>query len=418
MAIDSNGRVYVTGRTEDGTTGDFLTAAFDSAGVELWTAQRDGHAGGYAAAAGVALDESTGRVYVTGTSSIGFAPVFLTVAYDELGNELWARTTSGSSSSALPCCIAVGSNGHVVVVGYSLGGPDLLDDFLTVAYDSQGNELWLRERDNGAGTDDRATALAVGPSGNVYVAGGAISDFQWDVLTVAYDSSGNELWSRLWDGEGHSDDVGFDLEVGPDENVFVAGDSSDVPAAAFLTLRYDRFGNEVWATRSRATEGSAAGAYDIEVDPSGRVFVFGDSSTGSPDFVHRFMTVGYDFAGEELWVRERTSESGRSDFPHALALGEDGTVYVTGATDNGFDKDFLTVAYSPAGNERFEFTYDGGGADVAYLASAPAAGGVIMGGYSQQLREDYFLVRLLEPAPLFADGFESGDAGAWSVTIP
>jgi hypothetical protein len=417
MAIDSSGRVYMTGRTDDGTTVDFLTAAFDSAGVELWTAQRDGHAGGHAGAAGVALDESTGRVYVTGTSSTGSAPILLTVAYDELGSELWART-SGSSSAALPCCIVVGSNGHVVVAGYSLGGAGRLDDFLTVAYDSQGNELWRRERDNGSGTDDRATALAVGPSGNVYVAGGASSDFQWDVLTVAYDSSGDELWARLWDGEAHSDDFGHDLDVGPDESVFVAGVSSGPPAAAFLTLRYDRFGNEVWATRSSATEGSSAGAYDIEVDPSGRVFVLGDSSTGSPDFVHRFMTAGYDFAGEELWVRERASDSGRSEFPHALVLGEDGTVYVTGASDNGFDRDFLTVAYSPAGNELFEFTYDGGGADVAYLAAPPATGGVIIGGYSQQMREDFFLVHLLDPAPLFADGFESGDTAAWSAAVP
>src|SRR5260370_512187 len=86
--------------------------------------------------------------------------------------------------------MALDSNtGNVYVAGHSQGVGTGVDS-ATVAYDSSGNQLWVARYDNGA-----ALAIAADSnSGNVYVTGQS----QGMSATIAYDSSGNQLWVALY----------------------------------------------------------------------------------------------------------------------------------------------------------------------------------------------------------------------------
>ncbi|MEO8198243.1 MAG: hypothetical protein ABI689_16110, partial [Thermoanaerobaculia bacterium] len=101
-----------------------------------------------------------------------------------------ARPGSGDFVSGKRA-LAVGGSGNVYVTGRSFNGSN--EDYLTVAYDSAGTELWAKSKNGAANSTDSAFALAVDGGGNVYVTGYSSNGSNVDYLTVAYDSAGTEL---------------------------------------------------------------------------------------------------------------------------------------------------------------------------------------------------------------------------------
>ncbi|MFQ5629304.1 MAG: DUF6516 family protein [bacterium] len=69
-------------------------------------------------------------------------------------------------------------------------------------------EEWVSRFDTPGNADDFATAAAVDLDGNVFVAGyRRMLSGSTDYLTVKFDSDGNFLWMRTYDGPGKDDDV-------------------------------------------------------------------------------------------------------------------------------------------------------------------------------------------------------------------
>jgi hypothetical protein len=82
MAVDGNGNVIVTGCSiGSGTTNDYATIKYSSAGVPLWTNRYDGPGNGNDYAFAIAVDRS-GSVIVTGYSTgSGGDYDFVTIEY-------------------------------------------------------------------------------------------------------------------------------------------------------------------------------------------------------------------------------------------------------------------------------------------------------------------------------------------------
>ncbi|UCG91815.1 MAG: SBBP repeat-containing protein [candidate division WOR-3 bacterium] len=178
MAVDTAGNVYVTGNSATNPNWpydhDYVTIKYNSAGVELWVSRYigpgdPGNNDDYALA--IALD-GEGNVYVTGHSpGPGAYDDIATIKYYPDGDTAWVRRYNGPANDVdAGYAIAVDAEGNVYVTGHSYD-PAVSDDYVTIKYNSDGDELWVT-RYNGAGDGgDYARAIALDEAGNVYITG-------------------------------------------------------------------------------------------------------------------------------------------------------------------------------------------------------------------------------------------------------
>lgn len=254
IAVDSSrGRVYIGGYAlfsdVDPPYGsaNYVTFAYDTTtGQQVWMARHVSSDIGEATS--IAIDHSSGSVYLTGSDSPRFDDngniSFETISYSVTGTEQWVRDyvalpVADEDSSTPFEGIAVDQNsGRVYVTGTSFGTSL---DYSTVAYDASGTQLWAKSYD-GAGATDHARAIAVDPkSGNVYVTGDSQNSIIY-YATVAYGSSGNQLWVQTYNGPSTAGSFAHAIGVDNSSNVYVTGSSAGTPATGtdFATVKYSQ----------------------------------------------------------------------------------------------------------------------------------------------------------------------------------
>lgn len=109
--------------------------------------------------------DASGNVYVTGVSFTG-----PTNDFDRRLRQLWQRTLGEDEEPRLGKRFRrCHGTGRVLVTGISSNGAT--HDYLTVAYDSAGNEQWAKLKNGAASKDDFPYALVVDGSNNVFVTG-------------------------------------------------------------------------------------------------------------------------------------------------------------------------------------------------------------------------------------------------------
>jgi hypothetical protein len=191
LAVDSQGNVYVTGTsTGNGNGMDYLTVKYDASGTALW--KRVFAGGGDDIPVSLAVDGSS-NVFVTGSSHNGTGFDILTVRYTAAGDAIWgsyldgAARFDGGGGDDLAAGLVVDATGNLTIAGYSLVTPTD-GDYITLRYSAAGPLLWAAGYDGPAHLDDRATAVALSPSGSTYVTGfSAVSESQKDFVTIRYD---------------------------------------------------------------------------------------------------------------------------------------------------------------------------------------------------------------------------------------
>lgn len=391
IAVDSSGNVYVFGMSM-GTSFDYATVAYDSAGNQLWSARYDGPAGGHEYSVDIAVD-SSGNVYVTGwspgtTNNYPWAADYATVAYDSAGNERWVARYNGPwNMGDYPTSMALDSSGNVYVTGYSQGS-NTQYDYATVAYDSNGNQLWVRRYDSPTTGSARSNGIALDSSRNVYVTGTSSypAPEYGDITTIAYDSAGNQLWLARYNDPLYGLEEGNAIAVDSSGNIYVTGGghTAGIIDYDYVTVAYDSGGNELWATRYNGTGNLNDIANAIAIDSSGNVCVTGNSP-GSGTQID-YATVAYDSAGTELWVARYNGTLNADDEASAISTDSSGNVYVTGwSRDIGPVMSYTTMAYNSLGTELWVMKYIGpaSGGDLSYDIAADSSGNVYVTGRSE-----------------------------------
>jgi hypothetical protein len=344
--VDGSGNVYVTGYSyAPGTSYDYVTIKYDSSGGEVWVAVYDGPGNLDDRAYALAIDDS-GNVYVTGYSyGAGTSFDYATVKYGASGQELWvARYDGPVNGDDQATALALDGSGNVCVTGRSAGS-GTSDDYVTIRYDASGQEQWVA-RYNGPGNyDDRADALAMDGSGNVYVTGGSFgSGTDYDYATIKYDPSGQEQWAGRY-GPGNSSDFATALVVDGAGNAYGTGGSyGSGTNNDYVTINHDPSGQEQWVALYNGPGFYYDGASAIATDSSGNIYVTGYSygAATSADYA----TIKYDASGQEQWVVRYNGTANDVDAANALAVDGSGNVYVTGgAYGSGTFSDYATIKY-------------------------------------------------------------------------
>ncbi len=367
LAVDNAGNVFVTGESGDNNGNyDYATLKYNSAGVQQWLARYTGTSSDVAIA--IAVDAS-GNVVVAGTSSSDYA----TVKYNSSGAQQWAERHDGlGNANSEAAAMAIDNAGNIFVVGKSQGWTTGFD-YATLGYNSSGSELWPPARYHRGGTAvDEPSAVTFDGAGNLYVTGTSSNDY----LTVKYNSTGVEQWVAPYNNGGT--DEANAIAVDASGNVYVTGKSSN----DYLTLKYNSSGVPQWAVRYAGQNSANDEAVAIAIDANGNVLVTGYSYAGSSTNSN-YVTIQYNNAGVEQWVKQYNGPGNSSDFPSALVVDADGNVYVTGsARGSSSSDDYGTVKYNSSGVLQWATPYITSSSDYATAIAVDAAGNVFVTGES------------------------------------
>lgn len=366
IAVDAESNVYVTGTSEaakSSLTGyDFATIKYGKDGERLWTARYDNQHR-YDAGNKIVMD-ARGSVYVTGTSAAerpsGGVPEYVTIKYDNNGNQLWAARAKAASKTfggILPSHMALDSAGNVYVAGSDWQSTGR--DYLVVKYDTNGNQLWRTTYNGPHNGDDGITGLAVDRDGAVVVTGASYGrviasdvvsyDVFDDIATVKYDSEGRELWVARYNGPDNSTDYARAVAVDGKGDIYVAGRahgptivSGPITSTGYfdaVTIKYSSRGQQQWIARcSGGADDALAGG--VSVDGKGNIYVTMDTSTLNRQQVA--LTLKYDSRGRELWVLNHGMSV------ESVIVDQNGNIYALGSKITPETKMDIVVVRYPA----------------------------------------------------------------------
>jgi hypothetical protein len=319
-----------------------------------------------------------GFVYATGVSWGGASKEdYATIKFGENGDFLWVARYNGSGNnldhaSAITCDNA----GNVYVTGWSrYGSGEETEEIATIKYNTNGTQMWVAKFNGNMGdchNFSHGNAIVVDGAGNVYVTGEShqYPNSHEDYITLKYSPSGVLLWSARYNGSGTVEDMAYSLGLDAAGNVYVTGKSCGNGAGYdIVTIKYNGGnGAQQWAIRYNGPGNSYDAASELVVDKAGNVFVTGTSHGGSSTKLD-YVTIKYNSAGQQQWLKRFNGTASDTDAATALDLDVFNNVYVTGySKSTGTAKfDYCTIKYgSYDGSVIWTSMYNGGAIDKAW----------------------------------------------------
>ena len=277
--------------------------------------------------------------------------------------------------------IAAGTDDHPVVTGYSTleeeGVPGTYStDYYTVKLDRTTKDVkWNARYDSSSGGMDRATVVSILPDNDVLVTGNAYlsgdGGFDTDeIYTIKYQASTHtdpllpptELWNDQfgYDGSDRASAVAVATDAFKKSVITGFGTNASGNDDIYV-IKYNSDGTRTWPA---AIYDSGRNEYPTAVafDAAGNVFVTGytESSRGDTDW----FTAKYDGAtGALLWSDTFDGGVSGNDYARSLAVDAAGNAYVTGYIAASAGLDFYTIKYdgavAPAKRRIWEKFHDG-----------------------------------------------------------
>jgi len=308
IAIDNEDRIYIAGNFRGNTnfgsgismstsTMTWFIARYDTEGNCEWV-KRGGSSSDQSEATGIAVD-GDGTIYVTGTASgntLTFAPVsvanpntsstqIVLAAYNNSGDALWARSTSGPGFDTKTTTSIAVNNGRLFITGRVAFNqvvydglqlsPDATSSYAYVlACDLQGNALWAHSFGNGA---HEGKSVAADTLGNLFVAGlmrgtmvlpdgtlTSVSPANDDILLLGFGQDGTYRWGKSTGSANR--DVAWAITPDNKGNAYMAGqfqNSIDFFGTTLTSLggadaviaKIEADGDVAWAQRAGGTGG-------------------------------------------------------------------------------------------------------------------------------------------------------------------
>ncbi|HMS66176.1 MAG TPA: SBBP repeat-containing protein, partial [Ignavibacteria bacterium] len=362
LAVDDSRNVYVTGTSYGtGSDFDFATVKYNSSGIEQWAQRFNGAGNNIDRASSMTLD-GAGNIYVAGGSTgINSRIVMTAVKYNPSGIQLYVLTYSGTASKGdFANSISVYGSGIVFMAGES-ENMKTFTDYTTIKYNSFGSQQWVRTYNGVDNLDDHLYAMTVDAAGNSYVTGVSSQGTTnaYDYLTIKYNSSGDEQWIKNYNDPSDGFDFASSVAVDIQGNVYVTGASYGVGADYDIaTIKYSSTGMQEWVRRYNGSGNDRDAGLIVKTDNSGNVYV-GGYSTGSGT-ASDYTLLKYNSSGNLLWINRFNGQANDNDILKSMVIDSSGNVYVTGYCKNaGTLDDYTTIKYSSDGVQEWIQTFNG-----------------------------------------------------------
>ncbi len=182
LQLDADDQILVAGSNHDSNYPfNFIIEKYNPQGENIWSAQYLNSDIPSFKMQAMTVDFA-GKIYVTGT----IAAQHTTLKYNPSGILEWmASNENAMNNNCVPVAIGVDNQGHVYITGNGEGS-NTSRDMITIKYDPNGHELWTHRFNYAGQSWDEVKALAIDPSGNVYVAGFSRDNFQSRFTTLKF----------------------------------------------------------------------------------------------------------------------------------------------------------------------------------------------------------------------------------------
>ncbi|MBI5021058.1 MAG: SBBP repeat-containing protein [Ignavibacteriales bacterium] len=361
IVVDDEGNVIVTGISFTSYTGaDYLTVKYNERGEMQWSKRYNGDANGYDESIGIVSDKS-GNTYVVGFSALNQKKYnIVTVKYNSAGDIEWIKKyLSNNDSIAIPTAVEIDNSGNILIGGYSestLSGINML----TLKYNSNGELIWSKNYDGMQHGIDLVFAITVDSVGNVLVGGSSQnSENGTDMIMILYDSTGGFRWEdKLYQSSSNRDavtSVSFDSEGNAYATGYHAGLSSNYD---YCTMKDDKNGVRQWLVSYDGEGNGNDYAYEMKIDQDDNIYVTGTSYGGISKF--DYTTISYDKNGNLKWSESYKGSAGYDDQPVSLVIDRSHrNIFVTGSSNsnNGGPADYATLCYNYSGSLTWKTFY-------------------------------------------------------------
>lgn len=338
----------------------------------------------------------------------------------------WARSKNSSEGIA----ISVDAVGNSYTAGYfagtvSFGAAQLTSsgsyDIFITKYDPSGNCLWTKQA--GGSGFDCGKCISVDPAGNIYIAGTFRSKASFgniqltgngsdDIFLAKYDPDGNCVWAELAGGNNQDDCLGITIDNSGCS--YITGYFQDTASFGPVKLlspgsrdiyiaKYDAHGNCLWAEQTGG--GNQSTGLSISLDPLRNIYITGSFQGPGKFGAAQFNSNGksdifiakYDSTGNWIWTRKAGGPA--QDVGYGIAVGENGSSYVTGLFEGPAQFGFKQLkGFGKA--DIFIAKYDSGG-NCLWAKQAGESGGEFGRGISIDSKGNSYITGSLQGTALF-----------------
>lgn len=298
VTVDASNNVIVAGTYGFSTTDvDYIVIKYNSAGVQQWSYSNGTSLNDEGK---VVTTDAAGNIYVAGHSEFSVGTTyfdFLVLKFAPGGGAPLFNVTydSGYGKLDTPHAMKLDAAGNIYLGGQGFTTVEDEEDYLLMKFNNSGTFQWRRLYAGDAEGLDRINALDIDLStGNIYVTGRSksIANSE-DYYTISYDSNGNELWSDRFSSAGLGFDEASDISVGASGNLYVTGyNYNGATNNDYTTVKYDLSGNLIWQTSFDGPSSLSDQAIKMKLDPMENIFVTGKSH-GGPSTNLDYSTIKY-----------------------------------------------------------------------------------------------------------------------------
>ena len=327
------------------------------------------------------------------------------VKYAANANKSWSLQFGSSTEDQLNG-VAVDASGNIYVAGYTNGtlaveGNAGSYDMFVAKYNAAGTRQWIHQL--GTSVSEKANAIAVDTSGNVYVAGWTLGGLDGntnagfrDVFLTKYNTSGIKQWTQQLGSTGNEEANGVTIDASG--NIIVTGYTDGILNVApnagqsdLFVAKYNSSGVNQW-TRQLGSSGVDVGR-GVVTDSTGDVYVAGytggsldgNTSAGATDaFITKYLA-----DGTKQWTKQFGSSGlNNDDDIFAITIDTSNNIYVTGYTQGGLSgnnakpgtADVFVAKYNIGGTQQWISQFGTTGADTGLGIVADGSGNIFVVG--------------------------------------
>src|SRR5437016_1119811 len=184
----------------------------------------------------------------------------------------------------------------------------------------------------GGPNSEIANGIAIGTDGNIYLAGqtNSFGAGGFDAFLLKFTPNDTLLWQHTWGGR--FDEGASGVAVAADGSVYMTGGTSSFTRNEAFLNKFNPDGTLVWERGYGLAPSTLVGANALAIAQDGSIYITGDSQVQGRTqeiFLAKFAPDG-TLVSQENWAETRLGSAGLG-----VAVSPDGSVWVTGNTGIG-----------------------------------------------------------------------------------